>query len=102
MAVDPVVAHTESEPGPDHPVLEAQGDTALERWLLDHTALVGEIKVAQARVAQQAAYALHRHLAGLRHAPLPRAYGPAAPARTDHAVRAAVLGLTIRRSFAAS
>jgi hypothetical protein len=178
MAVDTVVAHTESEPGPDDPILKAQGDTALERWFLYHTALVGEIKgilrihihvqgltetskyeeavrdaerrdltlattldptsnwvsgfafcpapvvlirtvslalspsraavryvrqdVARARVEQQAAYAGDRHLAGLRHAPLPRACDPAAPARTDHAVWAAVLGLTIRRSFAAS
>jgi hypothetical protein len=58
--------------------------------------------VAHARTVQQAAYALQRHLGGLRHIPLPWAFGPATPARIDRAVWAAVLGLTIRRSFAAS
>jgi hypothetical protein len=58
--------------------------------------------MAQARIVHQAADALQRHLGGLRHIPLPWAFGPAAPARIDRAVWAAVLGLIIRRSFAAS
>jgi hypothetical protein len=57
--------------------------------------------VAQARAAQQAAYALRRHLGGLRHILLSWAFGPAAPAGIDRSGWAA-LGMTIRRSFAAS
>ena len=42
MAINTFAEH--GEPEPDDTVLEAQASAALERWLQDHPAVVGEIQ----------------------------------------------------------
>jgi hypothetical protein len=62
MAIDPFIEH--AEPAPDHhadPILEAQANVALERWLQDHHQVAGDLK-ATARAQ------IHlRELAGRTH-----------------------------------
>lgn len=44
MTVDTVAEHTKPESGPYDPILKAQDNAALERWLPHHMALVGKIE----------------------------------------------------------
>lgn len=44
MAIDTFAEHGEPDPARDDIVLETQAGAALERWLQDHPAVVGEIK----------------------------------------------------------
>ena len=46
MAIDTFTEHTEPDPARDDLILEAQANTALEGWLRDHPAVVGDIKEA--------------------------------------------------------
>jgi len=46
MAIDTFTEHTDPAPARDDAILEAQANAALEGWLQDHPAVVGDIKEA--------------------------------------------------------
>ena len=99
MAVDTVAEHTEPEPGPYDPILEAHGNAALERWLPHHMTLVGEIEailcahlhlqdLVEVSQAEQAARNAEWH-----HATLATTLDPASPSVPGFAFDAALVVL---------